>query len=339
MNGTTYPSCVLWTQYDFTAAAGLFSQAAGLLAGFAFTAITIVMSTDNSARQRGGFVSGAGCALLGLIATTTLYAANAAERGCALVAGSAATTEVLAGVAFAASVYTLLFALAELVSGMPVGRHLRYIVTLFTPPVVVLFVVASLSDFALTFADPPKILPPEDSAPPQMPPGVPTPIATVSRDVVEPRWLSPGAEPFWSNVNKAAIWLPALVFAICLVACLSAAFLRLRHPGWQDNNRGLASCLRIFKEWIPYAGLALVVVAVGATVNLSTLDPTWGITRGMGVALVGGVAVLLSVMSAILSFLPETGTDTTKPGKNKTPAPPTTGIALTTPSPAPGQPK
>jgi hypothetical protein len=92
MNGTTYPSCVLWTQYDFTAAAGLFSQAAGLLAGFAFTAITIVMSTDNSARQRGGFVSGAGCALLGLIATTTLYAANAAERGCALVAGSAATT-------------------------------------------------------------------------------------------------------------------------------------------------------------------------------------------------------------------------------------------------------
>ena len=50
----------------------------------------IVVGSNNPARNRGGFVSGTGCALVGLIATTTLYATNSAERGCALVAGGAA---------------------------------------------------------------------------------------------------------------------------------------------------------------------------------------------------------------------------------------------------------
>jgi hypothetical protein len=301
MIGITDPSCGSWTQYDFTAAAGLFSQAAGLLAGFALTAITIVMSTDNSARQRGGFVSGAGCALIGLIATTTLYATNAAERGCELVGGSAATTEVLAGAAFAASVYTLLFALVELVSGTPVGKHLRYIVTLVTPPVVILFVVASLSDFALTFADPPK-------------------TNATPRDVVKPQWF-PGGEQFWSDVNCASKWLPAFVFGICLAAFLSAHWLRSKHPSWQDEYPRLACVLRMIKEWIPYASLAVVVIAIGLTVNLSTLDPTWGISRGHAFALVSGVAVLLIVMSATLSFLPETGNDTDKLDNDQVPAP------------------
>jgi hypothetical protein len=48
VSGDTYPTCVLWTEYDFTAASGLFSQVAGVLAGFAFFAITTLLRLTRS---------------------------------------------------------------------------------------------------------------------------------------------------------------------------------------------------------------------------------------------------------------------------------------------------
>jgi hypothetical protein len=63
---------------------------------------------------------------------------------------------VLAGVAFFFPVYTLLFGAVQVVSAAAMGAHLRFIVSVLTPPVVMAFIVASLDDLALSLANPPN---------------------------------------------------------------------------------------------------------------------------------------------------------------------------------------
>jgi hypothetical protein len=210
--------------------------------------------------------------------------------------------------------------MVELVSGQPMGRHLRIIVTVVTPPVVTLFVIASLSDYALSFADPPTTLPPTDLNPPKAPPGASVPRPAVWRELIEPHWLQSGDKAFWLNANCAARWLPLTVFGVCLVTSLAAALLQCRRPEWTDEFPRVARGLRKFKEWLPYGSIVLVVLAVGATVNLSFLDPSTDMRRWQAVGLIGGVAVLVTVMSAVLSFIPEVEIDSDKRRPSRTSA-------------------
>jgi hypothetical protein len=112
-------SCDLWLQFDFSQAAGNYSQLAGVLAGFAFLAIMLVL---NRQHRRGGvadiaaeyqqdsrFITALASACVGLITAATLFSLLSGEQGCALISGRALSKEVLAGVAFHFSVYTLPF--------------------------------------------------------------------------------------------------------------------------------------------------------------------------------------------------------------------------------------
>jgi hypothetical protein len=52
------------------------------------------------------------------------------------------------------SVYTLFFGPVQVVSAAAIGAHLRFIVAVVTPPVVVAFIVASLDDLGAVVSEP-----------------------------------------------------------------------------------------------------------------------------------------------------------------------------------------
>ena len=161
-------SCVLWTGFDISIVARNYAQLAGVLAGFAFVVINLVL--DRGYRRRGdGKPRGAsevehetltGVALmnafLGLFLSAIQYSLLAGENGCSLTGGRAASAELLGGISFVASVYMLLYAVVQFVSGSAetLAKHCVFIVAVLVPPIAVFFIEATLSDLALALADP-----------------------------------------------------------------------------------------------------------------------------------------------------------------------------------------
>ena len=123
--GLTADSCVLWTGFDISVVSRTYAQFTGILAGFAFVVINLVL--DRAYRRRGDgrlpttreleHESLVGialvCAFLGLFLTTLRYGLLAGESGCAITSGRASSAEVLAAVSFAASIYMLLYAIVQ----------------------------------------------------------------------------------------------------------------------------------------------------------------------------------------------------------------------------------
>jgi hypothetical protein len=119
--------------FDYSKSAGYFSQLAGVLAGFAFLAITLLLNrqhrrgTNTDAAQEhwqdSQIVTALGCALLGLVAAAAMYALLAGEQGWALTSGRGLSRFMLAAVAFVFSLYTAFFAAVQLVSAAALGAH------------------------------------------------------------------------------------------------------------------------------------------------------------------------------------------------------------------------
>jgi hypothetical protein len=115
-----------------------YAQFAGVLAGFAFVVINLVL--DRAYRRRSDGKSRAARevehetltsvalmnAFLGLFLSAVQYSLLAGENGCALTGGRAASAELLGGVSFVASVYMLLYAVVQFVSGSAgtLAKHL-----------------------------------------------------------------------------------------------------------------------------------------------------------------------------------------------------------------------
>src|SRR6202044_3915112 len=112
--GQIADSCVLWTGFDISIVARNYAQLAGVLAGFAFVVINLVL--DRGYRRRGDGRSRAahevehetltGVALmnafLGLFLSAIQYSLLAGENGCSLTGGRAASAELLGGISFVA---------------------------------------------------------------------------------------------------------------------------------------------------------------------------------------------------------------------------------------------
>jgi hypothetical protein len=282
----------LWLQFDFSQAAGNYSQLAGVLAGIAFLAIMLVVNRQHrrgtagdAAReyeQDNRFVTALACAFLGLVTAAALFALLSGEEGCALVSGRALSKEVLAGVAFYFSVYTLLFGAVQVVSAAAMGAHLRFIVAVLTPPVVVAFIVASLDDLALALANPP-----DQPAKPQGP--------------LLPGWTDSSAS-LWNFSHTMLTTLIPTVFATCLAVWLAG--FRWRRAG--DSPGRVGSVLtRIVSGaliYLPYASLALVGYVVWRTATLSRLEAGAHIGAGQAKLLVLVCTVVVVLQSASLSL-------------------------------------
>jgi hypothetical protein len=274
--------CPLWQDFDFSAAAGMYSQLAGVLAGFAFMAITLVLNRSHRRQALGvgdpreerlqdsRCVAAMACAFLGLVATTALYATASAEQGCALTNGRAASEEVLAGVAFAFSLYTLLFAAVQLVSASALGSHIRFIVSVITPPIVVVFVLTSLDDLALSLAGPPE--------------------ATGVSGPLEPQWTA-ASKSLWDNANAVGIWLTLAVVAVC--AAVWGWGIRLRRAEGSPAKLVVAT-----QVGLPYLSLALVLYTVWRALSLSPIDPSAHISPAEAWWLVG-ISVAVAVAHSL----------------------------------------
>ncbi|HEY3995105.1 MAG TPA: hypothetical protein VGM40_04000 [Mycobacterium sp.] len=165
--GAIADSCVLWTGFDISIVSRTYAQFTGILAGFAFVVINLVL--DRAYRRRGEDRSqeprevehetqigiALVCAFLGLFLTTLRYGLLAGETGCALTDGRAASVEVLAAVSFAASIYMLLYAIVQFFSGSSaiLAKHCVFILATLVPSITVFFVEDTLTHLALTLGN------------------------------------------------------------------------------------------------------------------------------------------------------------------------------------------
>jgi hypothetical protein len=285
-------SCELWLQFDFSQAAGNYSQLAGVLAGFAFLAIMLVLNrqhrrgigTDTATEylQDNRFITALGSACVGLITAATLFSLLSGEQGCALISGRALSKEVLAGVAFHFSVYTLLFGAVQVISAATLGAHFRFIVAVLAPPVVVTFIVASLNELALSLANPPD----QQSGP---------------HETLSPGWTD-SSTSLWNFAHNVMTWLIPTVFALCLALWL-AGFRWRRATGSPGRvGSALARVVSTALTYLPYASLALVAYAVWRTAMLGRLQAGAHIGAGQAKVLVLVCTVVVVLQSASLSF-------------------------------------
>jgi hypothetical protein len=294
-NDRTSPD--LWLQFDYAKSAGYFASLAGVLAGFSFLAITLLLNrqhrrgTEADAiqehRQDDQIVTALGCALLGLVTAAAMYALLAGQQGWSLTSGRILSRSVLAGVAFVFSLYTAFFAAVQLVSAAGLGAHLRFIVAVLTPPAVVAFIVATLDDLALALAYPLNQRPA---------PGEP----------IGPGWIK-GRGALWDYAHRAMTWSIPIVFAVCALIWLAG--LRWRHATGGVGRLGsaLSSVVSAGLTYLPYASLMLVAWTVWRTAVLSRLDPGTHIDSGRAEWLIWTCVVILVLQSACLSLI--RGTD------------------------------
>ena len=270
-------SCVLWTGFDISIVARSYAQLTGILSGFAFVVINLVL--DRAYRRRGDGRSPSPhesehetqvgialvCAFLGLILTTLRYSLLAGESGCALTEGRAGSAEVLTAVSLAASIYMLFYAIVQFFSGSSatLAKHCVFILAVLVPPIIVAFVEDTLSHFALALGNPETRQP---------------------------------LQPLWDWANRLAIPIPLAVLVVCAAVWLIGT---KRRRSEMPASR-VALQLRMV---VPYITVAVVVAVVIRSISaLRYTNPAAHISPGEAWLWIGVLAVALVVQIAALSF-------------------------------------
>lgn len=275
--GQMADSCVLWTGFDISIVARNYAQLAGVLAGFAFVVINLVL--DRGYRRRGdGKPRGAAevehesltgvalmSAFLGLFLSAIQYSLLAGENGCSLTGGRASSAELLGAISFVASVYMLLYAVVQFVSGSAetLARHCVFIVAVLVPPIAVFFIEAALSDLALALAD---------------------------KKTREP------LEPLWSDANNLGLPIALTV----LVVCATIWWIGRARRG---SAAGSSARVQKFRTALPYVTVAVVVGdVVCALTVLPVRNPSAHLAPAQAWLWVGIFAALLVTQSSALSL-------------------------------------
>jgi hypothetical protein len=256
--------------FDISKTAGSYSQMGSALTGFAFLAMTIVLSRRDDNRnkftarqldQDKRTVIALLCAFTGLLIATVLYSIIAGESGRALVAGRAASEELLATIAFTVSVYILLYALVHLIatSTLKLGSEFRLLVAVFIPLIFVYFATNALMDVAIALGQP-----------------------------------KPPLEPMWSTARVASIGLALWTLLVCGLVWSSSRKLR----------QELGELPRYIKSAPPYVTLATVIIATLYSAQISDVDPTARLSESAAWSWVAICTTVLIYVSASLSCEP-----------------------------------
>ena len=237
--------------YDLTVTAGFYSLMCGVLAGFAFLALTLVVSGSHR-RDKGiwkaihretdaRLLLSLGTAFLGLVVAAFQYANLAGERGCALLEGRAASEEFLGGVAFVFSTLLLFYAVVQLVtqSDAPyIGDHLRALVAILAPPLAILLLALDAVDVAST------------------------PFRSAGAGQLRPEQTL-----FTRQIELVAVWLPIGLLGLCLL-CVILGWRRRR--GGLGHDRTWRGTIRFAH---PYVFLAFALAAVARSTMLPEAQP------------------------------------------------------------------
>jgi hypothetical protein len=286
-NGTSPDVSLL---FDYSKSAGYFSQLAGVLAGFAFLAMTLLLNRQHRRetdadlvqehQQDAQIVATLGCALLGLVAAAAMYALLAGQQGWSVTSGLGLSRFALAGLAFVFSVYTAFSAAVQLVSAAALGAHLRFMVAVLAPPAVVAFFVTALDDAAAyPFAQPNA-------------PGGP----------IGPGWSQSHAE-LWAYAHRGMTWSMPIVFVLCAVIWCAGLRWRRATGGVGRLASALRSVVSAGLTYLPYLSLALVAWTIWRTAVLSQMEPGAEIDSRDAAWLIGVCVVILVLQSACLSLI------------------------------------
>jgi hypothetical protein len=277
VTGLLADSCTLWTGFDVSSVARSYAQFTGILAGFAFVVINLVLDRAYRRRSDGRSMeprevaheTQVGIALvsgfLGLVLTTLRYALLAGENGCALIDGRAASAEALTAVSFASSIYMLLYAIVQFFSGTAgvLAKHCVFIMVILVPPISVFLVEDTLSHLALSLGDPETHRP---------------------------------LQPLWDWATRLAVPIPLTVGLVGAVAW----YLGIK------RRRSVEPAGRVTQQLqtvVPYITVVVVAaVMVRSIMGLRYANPAAHISPGEAWLWVGLLAVALLVQSAALSF-------------------------------------
>jgi hypothetical protein len=275
--GQIADSCIPWTGFDISIVARNYAQFTGLLAGFAFVVINLVLDRAYRRRADGRSLEprevehetlvgiALVCAFLGLFLTTLRYSLLAGESGCALTYGRAASAEVLTAVSFAASIYTLLYAIVQFFSGTAgiLARHLVFLVAVFVPPIAVFFVEDTLTHLALSLGD---------------------------QETHRP------LQPLWDWANRLSIPIPLAVLIVCAVVWYFG--IKRRRSEAPDGR-----IAQHFRTVVPYVTVAVVAAVVTRSVMaLRYVNPAAHIAPGEAWLWLVLLTVALLVQSTAMSF-------------------------------------
>ncbi|WP_081288316.1 hypothetical protein [Mycobacterium asiaticum] len=254
-----------------------YAQFAGILAGFAFVVINLVL--DRAYRRRGdsrvldpresAHETQIGialvCAFLGLVLTTLRYSLLAGESGCALTEGRAGSAAVLAAVSLAASLYTLLYAIVQFFSGTSalLVRHCVFILAVIAPALAVAFVAQTLAHLALALGNPETRQP---------------------------------LQPLWDQANHLSTLIPVALIGISAVMWV----IGIKRRRSEAPVSGLA---QHFQSSVPYTTIALAIaVTMRSVALLGYANPAGHISPTEAWVWVGLLAATLLLQGAALSF-------------------------------------
>lgn len=270
-------SCVLWTGFDVSIVARSYAQLNSLLAGFAFVVINLVIDrvyerhTDghplNAREVEHESLIGVAlvCSFLGLVLTALRYSLLAGENGCALSGGRAASGEVLGAVAFGASIYILLYAIVQFISGA-VGRlasQCVFLLAVFVPPITFFFVEHTLTHLAVSLGDPNK---------------------------------RQALQPLWDNANRLAMPVTLVLLVLCAIPwCVGIKRRRSEAP--------LGPIARHVLTFLPYVTVALVGLVIMRSITaLPATNTSAHITPAEAWLWLVLLAVVLLLQSSALSL-------------------------------------
>jgi len=275
--GSGAQSCVLWSGFDISSVASTYQAIAGILAGFTFAAVTVVLDRSHRHRVDGKSVGARGieyekltgialvAAFLGLLFASFQYGILSGERGCALTGGRAASEELLGDVMFAASIYILVYGLVQLASSSAtaLAKHARFIVAVLIPPVVVCFAEIKLMDLAISLG---------------------------STEAQQP------LQPLWNHANRLSAPIGLTILGGCgLLWWLGSTRRRSTAPPDRFS--------RFTQTALPYLTIVIVICArIHSVVALPTVNPAAHITPGEGWLWVVLLTAVVLVQSTALSF-------------------------------------
>jgi hypothetical protein len=243
--------------FDLSVTAGLYSQVAGILAGFAFTAILLPLAIprgNDDVTDVGHAITAFACAFFGLILAAIEYAVMAGEPGGQALRGRASVEELMIGAGFALSALLLLYGLYQLLIGhtaqhqelRQAGRVLILVVGIVGPIIVL---------------------------------GL---LWTGTQDVASFRHFLEPDDVGWTEWSTHAIALVS-VLLLCVVAVLYVC-------------RVTSAAAKTKRDWIPLGVLVLAVVSTTilslftAVVDADYLLPLWVENLIFGVACAAVVA-------------------------------------------------
>jgi hypothetical protein len=275
--GQLADSCALWTGFDISIVARNYAQLAGVLAGFAFVVINLVL--DRGYRRRGDGKARAAhevehetltgvalmSAFLGLFLSAIQYSLLAGENGCSLTGGRASSAELLGAISFVASVYMLLYAVVQFVSGAAgaLAKHCVFIVAVLVPPIAVFFIEATVSDLALALAD---------------------------KQTREP------LEPLWGEANNLGVPIALTVLVVCATVWWVGR-------GRRASESPSSPRVQRFRTALPYVTVFVVVADVVCALSaLPVRNPAAHLAPGAAWLWVGVFAGLVVAQSVALSL-------------------------------------